>query len=174
MEYKQLKVFRFKLSENVIAHIKEFSRIHKLDEKDDFKDAWESWCETNNNMIENEKQQLEQNGFTGDIIDKMYKSARYYYCKKSNVTTLPKKRRKYISLNKDILLLIDRHIQNNIENNSDFKPSTGFNEFVTTILSNHENKYIDELKKNGLSIDEINNKLKKTYKNRYFVIYRAT
>lgn len=174
MENKQLKVFRFKFSEKIIENIKEFSRIHKFDEKDDFKDAWELWCKNNENIIEEEKQLLESNGFIGDIIDKMYKSARYYYCKKSNVKNPPKERRKYVSLNKEVLLLIDRHIQNNIEKNNNYKPSNGYNEFITTILSNHENKYIDELKNNGLSIDEINNKLKKTYKNRYFIICKST
>lgn len=170
MDTKQQPIYRFKFSDEMIERMKEFSRIHKFDDRNDFKESWQTWTKENSNTIDKEQKRLETLGFHGDIHDKMYKSIRYYYCKKSNVKQQPKQRRKYISLNKEILFQIDRHIENNIEVGGSIKPSVGFEDFITNIYNNSLTRYNDELKTQGLSNEDIHNKLKKTYKNRYFVL----
>ena len=165
----QNKVFRFKFSDIILDHMKEFARIHKFDERNDFKEAWESWTKINADMITEESKRLTDLGFTGDINDKMYKSVRYYYRKKSNAKQEPKQRRKYTSIGKDILTIIDRHITNGIEENENFKPSDGFSDFIknnTEIIT----PTFDKLGGEGLEKEQIDNKFKKTYKNRYFII----
>jgi hypothetical protein len=107
-------------------------------------------------------------GYEGDIIDKMYKSARYYFRKKGTEKTQASLRRDYISVRKDLINAMDQHIRDEIHRD-DYKPSDAFDEFCK--------RNIDLLKeniaiicKNGLTdAVEIKNKIKKTYKNRYFL-----
>ena len=165
----QNNVFRFKFSDIIIEHMKEFARIHKFDERNDFKEAWDLWTQTNADIITDESKRLTNIGFTGDINDKMYKSVRYYYRKKSNIKHEPKQRRKYTSIGKDVLVIIDRHITNNIEQNEDFKPSEGFSDFIKNNTEVIEPTF-GKLEGEGLGKEEIDNKFKKTYKNRYFII----
>lgn len=89
---QQNKVFRFKFDDNVVDEMKEFSRIHKFDDRHDFKDAWEKWLVDNRTMVSDELERLDNLGYNGDIEDKMFKSVRYYYRKKSNEKTEPKER----------------------------------------------------------------------------------
>ena len=160
------KIFRFKFSQEILEKMQEFARIHKFDQRNDFKDAWKSWTENNNDIIITENKRLTDMGFKGDINDKMYKSVRYYYSKKSNAKPEPKKRRKYISIDKSILYDIDRHITNSVESGQDFKPSDGFQQFIEL----NGETVMESLAKTGLNKEDINAKLKKTYKNRYFLI----
>ena len=165
----QNKIFRFKFSNDILEHMMEFARIHKFDERNDFKDAWKSWTEQNDELIKAETSRLIDLGFEGDIDDKMYKSVRYYYRKKSNTKTEPKQRRKYMSIGKDVLSVIDRHIMNGIENNEDFKPSSGFEDFIES-CSDIINPSVDKLQESGMEKQHIDDKFKKTYKNRYYII----
>lgn len=168
MTTQQNKIFRFKFDDSVVDEMKEFSRIHKFDDRDDFKDAWEKWLIENKDMVSNELARLQKLGYNGDIEDKMFKSVRYYYRKKSNEKSEPKKRRKYVSLGKEILLLIDTHIERGMVNDKDYKPSIGFDDFVNT-YQNEIKDVFDALTKQDLKNNEITNKIKKTYKNRYFI-----
>ena len=53
-------------------------------------------------LIEREITYMRNMGYEGDVIEKMYKSARYYFKNKSNEKTKPKKRRQYIGI--DVML----------------------------------------------------------------------
>ena len=159
------KVFRFKFSDAILEEMKEFARIHKFDDRNDFKEAWKAWTENNSNIISIENKRLTDIGFTGDINDKMYNSVRFYYSKKSYAKPEPKKRRKYISIDKSILCDIDRHITNSIESGQDFKPSDGFQQFIEL----NGETVMESLAKTGLNKEDINTKLKR-FKNRYFLI----
>ena len=65
---------------------------------------------------------------------------------------------------------MDKHIETNIKNNSKYKPADAFHSYC--------NEHTDVLKveiKNLLKLglnnpNEIKNKIKKTYKNRYFLL----
>ena len=70
---------------------------------------------------------------------------------------------------KDLLDAMDQHIKNNIKS-SDFKPSDGFDEFCRNnieLLKEQVNQFVQSGIKDS---NEIKNKIKKTYKNRYFII----
>jgi hypothetical protein len=99
----------------------------------------------------------------------MFKSARYYFRKKSTEKKAPTQRRNYIQVQKDLLDAIDKHIRDMIISN-DSKPSDGFDDFCK---NNKDvlNEEVKSLCQSGM-IDstEIKNKIKKTYKNRYFLI----
>ena len=168
---KSGKIFRFKFDENVTDKMNHFACVHRYDHRKDFKEAWNIWVEDNQQMISDEDTRLKQLGFTGDITEKMFKSVRYYYRKKSSTPAAPKQRRPYTSISKDILTMIDRHIEMGIEDDDDFKPSNGYDNFMEHNLSEIETE-MQKLKDHGLDNNDVIAKFKKTYKNRYFMISR--
>jgi hypothetical protein len=162
-------IFLFKFTEDFMEDLYKFSKIHQYDHRKDFKEAWTKWIEENDDIIDEEVERLLELGYDGDILDKMFKSARYYFRKKSPVAVEPKQRRPYISVSHELLEAMDTHIKENI-GLSEYQPKTGFVSFyeennrliVQTFRSFYE--------KNIKDSEFIQLKLKKTYKNRYFMI----
>jgi hypothetical protein len=164
-----VNIYRYKFTNEFTDELYKFSKIHQYDHRKDFKEAWEKWTEENDDMIDKEIRRLTNLGYDGDILDKMFKSARYYFRKKSTEKKEPIKRRIYVGSQKDLLDAMDQHIKNNIKS-SDFKPSDGFDEFCRNnieLLKEQVNQFVQSGIKDS---NEIKNKIKKTYKNRYFII----
>ena len=161
-------IYRYKFSDEFVGELYKFSKIHQYDHRKDFKEAWQLWIDEKDDIVSNEERLLSSSGYDGDILDKMFKSARYYFRKKSTEKKEPAKRRKYCGLAKDVLDAMDKHIASNITND-DYKPSTGFESFCainSTLLKEESTRLITNGFKDS---DEIHEKLKKTYKNRYFM-----
>jgi hypothetical protein len=162
-------IYRFKFNDTIIIDIHNFSKIHEFDSRKDFKEAWNNWVTENNTIISQETQRLIELGYEGDVVDKMFKSARYYFRKKGTEKKEPTKRRNYIGIQKELLESMDNHILNNIKKD-DYKPANGFDNFCKEnldLLKLEVNKLVSF---NITDINEIKNKIKKTYKNRYFMI----
>jgi hypothetical protein len=163
-----VNIFRYKFSEDFTKPLYQFSKIHQYDHRKDFKEAWNIWIEENEDLVNKEVRRLTELDYKGDVLDKMFKSARYYFRKKSTEKKEPQKRRVYVGIQSELLVAMDKHINANKRNNN-YKPSTGFDEFCK--------EYIEILKvevtslcKSGITdSEEIKNKIKKTYKNRYFM-----
>ena len=155
-------IYRFKFSEEFLPNLVEFSTIHQHDKPNDFKDAFDEWKDENRCIITKESIRLENIGYDGDIFDKMYKSARYYFKNKETEKT-KKKRRDYIRQDKDFINMIDRHLADIV-----LKPSLAFDDFKT----NNSEIYENECTRIGEFLDKKQtlNKIKKTYKNRYFLL----
>ena len=77
------EVYRFQFSTVVVQTMTIFARIHQYDDRGTYKEAWDNWVQENSNLIRQEKNRLEKLGYQGDILDKLYKSGRYYFRKKS-------------------------------------------------------------------------------------------
>jgi hypothetical protein len=162
-------IYRFKFTEDFMEELYKFSKIHQYDERKDFKEAWKTWTEENQDIIDEETTRLTNLGYEGDIIDKMFKSARYYFRKKSTEKKEPRQRRQYISVNRELLDAMDNHIEENIFN-VDYQPKTGFISFCKAnekILKESISKIFEQGVKDS---DLIEDKIKKTYKNRYFML----
>jgi hypothetical protein len=162
-------IYRFKFTEDFMQELYQFSKIHQYDERKDFKEAWELWTEENQDIINEETTRLESLGYDGDVLDKMFKSARYYFRKKSTEKKEPKQRRHYISVTRELLDAMDHHIEENIFND-DYQPKTGFISFCKSnekILKESITKIFEQGVKDS---DLIEDKIKKTYKNRYFMM----
>lgn len=162
-------IYRFKFTEDLMQELYQFSKIHQYDERKDFKEAWQLWTEENQDIIVEETTRLESLGYDGDVLDKMFKSARYYFRKKSTEKKKPKQRRQYISVTRELLDAMDRHIEENIFN-EDYQPKTGFISFCKSnenILTESMTKIFEQGVKNSELIEY---KIKKTYKNRYFMM----
>jgi hypothetical protein len=162
-------IHRFKFTDTLMDELNTFAKIHQYDDRPDFKDAWKEWIESNSELIQSEQIRLCDLGFRGDLLTKMYKSARYYFRKKSEQKVEPKQRRQYVSVNKELLAAMDQHIKANIHLEN-YQPKLGFQTFCADshdILQETITKIADA----GLSNKtDIANKIKKTYKNRYFMI----
>ena len=91
--------------------------------------------------------------------------------KKNSQKTEPRKRRKYISCEQDLLISMDNHISKNY-NAPNFTPASSYNLFCES----NKKGLTDEIKKmrdNGITDkDFISSKIKKTYKNRYFLFIK--
>ena len=101
--------------------------------------------------------------------DKMFKTVRYYLKNKSVEKKEPKQRRKYVSISKNVITSMDKHIDSKalVEK---MKPAFAYNNYssldeMSEIIDNEINRLISE----GMSEVEALNKIKKTYKNRYYL-----
>ena len=163
-------IYRFKFTDEIMNYLTSFAKQHQYVDRNTYKEAWLIWIEENDNIICEECSRLEKLGYHGNVKDKMFKASRYYFRKKPNSKPEPKSRKNYVTIEPEILMLMDDHIKRNMEN-TDYTPAKGYSDFCETNLNN----LIDEvarLVENNLSKDEISTKIKKTYKNRYFIISR--
>ncbi len=183
-------IFRFELDSGVVSEIATFAKEHKDDERRAYKEAWGIWCEEHQPLIAEEIRRLQNIGYDGDIPDKMYKAGRYYFRKKSKsnaanagadaaateerkdteIETAPVKRG-YVKLQPDTLVHIDTHIKGSL-NDNDFTPAKGYQAFANEHVAVFNNEK-EHLKDFGLTEMDVRDKLKKTYKNRYYSITRA-
>jgi len=168
-ENLNINIYRYKFTDHFTEELYSFSKIHQYDHRKDFKEAWTLWTEEHNDLITEETQRLTQLGYDGDVLDKMFKSARYYFRKKSTEKKAPKERREYVAMNRDLLEKMDQHIQDSVHREN-FKPSNSFDEFCNENI-NLLKEEVNVLCNSGLTDPrEIQLKMKKTYKNRYFLI----
>jgi hypothetical protein len=158
-------IYRFKFTEDFMSELYKFSKIHQYDDRKDFKEAWKKWIEENEEIIDSEMCRLWRLGYNGDVLDKMFKSARYYFRKKGTEKKEPKQRRPYISVNRELIEAMNLHIEEN-----SCQPKDGFADFC----KNNElllKETITLIFEQGIKDkDIIEDKIKKTYKNRYFMI----
>jgi hypothetical protein len=163
-------IFRYKFNDLFAEQLYEFSKIHQYDDRTTFKEAWTEWTEVNDELIDSEVKRLTELGYEGNILEKMFKSSRYYFRKKSTEKKTPTPRRPYIGMTQDLLDSMDDHIFKTIK----IKPAISFIEFCRTnveILQDEVKRLCSKGIKEPL---EVKDKIKKTYKNRYFTIINAT
>jgi hypothetical protein len=211
-----IKTYRHEFGKEFMTMLSSFSKIHQYDDRHTYKSEWAKWRQQENitEAIDIEKRRLQENGYVGDIDDKMFKAGRYYFRKKtfllSSSAAVPPatptaaeeatdddddnhhppqkqqqqgQRRPYITMSKDAIRLMDDHITN-MHNlaaaaGAVFKPSLCYDNFYQTKMSSAEmtkeiETIIEKYEKGASSIspddltNEIIDKIKKTYKNRYY------
>ena len=160
----EVKVYRYKFTQEFMDELHNFSKIHQYDDRVQFKEAWDKWVIDYEDSIQSEIEKLLLTGYTGDILDKMFKSARYYFRKKGVIKPDVKERRPYILLQKEILDLMDVHIRR-----TNYKPSEGFEDFCNLHVDNLKQEITYLFNHNITDTIMIKDKFKKTYKNRYFL-----
>ena len=228
-----IKTYRHEFSKEFMAELSRFSKVHQYDDRHAYKSEWQKWIKQEEiaQAMDIEKRRLQENGYIGDIDDKMFKAGRYYFRKKtttadepdttrervsspssppppppSSATDLPKtpktpaaviagiERRSYITMSKQCIRLMDDHIHEaaaastTASPSTPFKPSVCYNNFYETKMASDEmtkeignivEKYertpgaMSNLTADELS-QEIMDKIKKTYKNRYYKYISST
>jgi len=145
----------------------EFSRVHQFDKSPEFKDSFQTFCDENEDIIEKEKQILNDKGYKGNVIDKIYKSSRYYFKNKDYTPQETKTRRKYIKQDKEFINIVDDVVTISVRNNE--KPALSYQNFIDnneySEILNAEKKRLSE----HLNKDDVTSKIKKTFKNRFFI-----
>ncbi len=209
-----IKTYRHEFGKEFMVRLSAFSKVHQYDDRHMYKSEWTKWTQQEEiaEAIDAEKRRLSENGYTGDIDDKMFKAGRYYFRKKTATATAEVKtpmtpktpttpadtpaatpadtppsqqqqsRRPYITMSKDTIATMDDHIKHmHSTQTSIFKPSSCYDNFYQTKMSTTEmtreiEKIIEKYQKftdtSRSSPDqlttEIIDKIKKTYKNRYY------
>ena len=159
-------IYRYKFTDDFTNELSNFSKVHQYDERKVFKEAWNTWVEENTELVDIEVRRLTNLNYDGDVLEKMFKSARYYFRKKSVEKKEPQQRRVYIGVQKELLDAMDDYISKNIVD----KPSDGFEDFCKsnqTVIHDEINNLIQN---DVTDVDEIHDKIKKTFKNRYFML----
>jgi hypothetical protein len=168
---KTSKIFRYKLCDDIMLCIAQFSKIHQLDDRHTYKEAWALWLTENQDQVEREVRRLQQLEYKGDILDKMFKAGRYYFREKlpKNKKPAEKKKREYIVMDPELIQAMDTHLRLKM-NTTDFKPALAYEHFCTQHLDLLR-KEISRLVLENIPGEKISGKLKKTYKNRYFMLH---
>jgi hypothetical protein len=226
----RIKTYRHEFGKEFMANLSCFSKVHQYDDRHTYKSEWTKWTQQEEiaQAIDIEKRRLQENGYVGDIDDKMFKAGRYYFRKKTTTTTTittpraatpqeeeeahirsdnneedaaaddvkssqQQQRRPNITKSKDAIRLMDEHIASmrNAATATDtatatvFKPSLCYDSFYQTKMASPEmtkeiETIIEKYEKNAsaaaatkqMSPDDLTNeiidKIKKTYKNRYY------
>ena len=187
-----IKTNRHTYSEEVVEQLSSFAKVHEYDDRKEFKEAWHKWMEEPDikNLIMAEVSRLTVNGLSGDILDRMYKSARYYYRKKGGETvTEPTVRKEYEGLPRTVLKTIDDFIYSEINRNI-AETDKGSNPIITITAAKSFTTYCklhydvisdllppmndDAANKVNTNMREelkkVTDRLKKTYKNRFYNI----
>ena len=192
----KIPIYRHKFSEKLLKIMDEFSRLHKFEDRVTFKESFNEWCMENCSIIDEENETLFRNGYTKDIKDKIFRSIRYYFLKKtknidgnrcSAINELQdesydnaeegKENKTPVANNKDnnnnrtrlpanIIKLMDEHIKSNIHD----KPSMLFESFKLKYIDALNETEIQQLQQ--LQQKHFDLKLKKSFKNRCFKVKR--
>ena len=191
---KMAKIFRYKLDDTIMTLIAQFAKIHEKEDRHAYKEAWAIWLIDNQDMVNREVTRLEELDYNGDILDKMFKAGRYYFREKapkkkasaaqassaqasaaqasSAQASAPpeppkKKTREYIVMDPVLIQAMDAHLKLKMKAQS-FKPAVAYTDFClqhSEILQKETLRLLQNITKEKLTA-----KIKKTYKNRYFIL----
>ena len=182
------RVLRFEFSSELIEHVTAFANVHQYDDRKTYKEAWLQWLANDEiaALFKTDVARLTDIGYKGDVADKLFKSGRYYFRGKTpqhhpqlQPLPLPPKstRQKYVSVSRDLLDIMDNHIERGLRSET-YTPANGFADFCMT----HANHDVLKAEVAALSETQTNEpnqskaiyeKLKKTYKNRYFILTKS-
>lgn len=183
MEYKK---FRYDFSDDVTKMLSDFAYNNREKSRKEFTQTWEKHIaeEKISKMIKDEIEMMRNHGFCGDVMDKMYKSVRYYH-RKRDVKTLNddqdvNKNKHENRFSRELLVIMDKYILEQMTNNENIKQSESGQKI--NILSQSESyqkfceknkeKILEEFikirKQTGKLTNMVVDKMKKTYKNRFY------
>lgn len=179
------KVLRFEFSDAIIERLTAFANVHQYDDRKTYKEAWTAWLAHDEiaALVSAEIARLKCLGYNGDVVDKLFKSGRYYFRGKTqpqtpNQTQPPTKTRaKYVTVSRSLLDAMDEHIERGVRSNDAYTPAIGFSDFwnahAHTVDDAHMKAEIARLVERYVTSAAIHEKLKKTYKNRYFMMMKS-
>ena len=168
MRMTAAQTYRYKFSDNIVAMLTTFAKLHAHDDRHTYREAWNEWWTANAAALETESRRLCNLGYMGDVQDKMYKAGRYYFRAKSSTKPDPQERRAYISMSPEIIEAMDAHITA-VMNDEAFTPAKGYDWFCASHLELLRTEVRRLQAENVLTADDLVSKVKKTYKNRYFL-----
>jgi len=181
-----LQTNRYKFSKEITDLLGNFAKLHQYESSKEYKESWNNWIKEDEiaHQLEEEQSRLVKQGIIGDVMDRLYKSSRYYYRKKIHKPeSEPKSRKKYEGLSKDVLRNMDAQIIREINGNIDvsenekvvsrFTPSKSFESYLNENPDCVDNLILEpseSAEERRIQKTNVLQKLKKTYKNRFYKI----
>jgi hypothetical protein len=198
----RVNTFRFNFSDSVLEKLTQFSKMNKSCDRHAFKEAWKEWLTDNKDVVLEETERLTTLGYDGDITEKMYVSVRYYLRKKGQKKEMLRQKKdkdqdqdkdqdkdqdqdkdfniesessvkcKNIPTSRMLLDVMDKHILQHCQN-PNYRPANGFESFCRDnidICKEEVKRLVNEY--NLINKQSIQEKIKKTYKNRYFLFIK--
>ena len=178
-----VRVLRFEFASVLIESVSAFANVHRYDDRKTYKEAWMAWMAHDEiaALLKAEVARLSALGYKGDVADKLFKSGRYYF--RGKVVTKPTNddtnqtdnngvTRKYVLLNRQLLDAMDDHIACGLRQIDAYTPAHGFAEFCKLNVEPYRSEVtrLSEIMTTG---EAVSDKLKKTYKNRYFIMTKS-
>jgi hypothetical protein len=200
---RRARVLRFEFSNEIIKQMAAFVQIHQYDDRKTYKAAWTEWLANHEiaAIFNAEVKRLTDLGYKGDVADKLYKSGRYYFRTReptvqrsslwphtppSGATSTPNDAnggrrgsgnqgspRRYVLLSRELLSAMDDHIERGLRQQTEFTPAKGFAEFALGLDVASYRSEVARLSEIMPTGEAVGDKIKKTYKNRYFIIAKS-
>ena len=173
------RVLRHEFSSALTEHLAAFANLHKYDDRTTYKEAWMAWLAHDEiaALLTTDVARLSDLGYKGDVLDKLYKSGRYYFRGKNKANAEKAnadKARKYVLLNHALLDAMDDHIERGLQHDDAYTPASGFADFCNMRADDDVLKAeVASLSARLTSGEAVHAKLKKTYKNRYFMLIKS-
>ena len=186
------RVLRFEFSNATIESVMAFTTVHQYDDRKTYKEAWAQWLAHDEiaTIFKADVERLTNLGYKGDVADKLFKSGRYYFRQKTygfpNLSlhdeplgvrgaSAP---RKYVTMGRELLRAMDDHIERGLRTNDAYTPAIGFSDFFRThassdLLKTEVGNLIRHYETVPNPAKKLHAKLKKTYKNRYFMMVQC-
>lgn len=197
-----IRTYRFKYTPDFQQRLSEFAIKHADKPKKEFDACFKNWCSINQQHVDNEYETLVNQGYNRDFQHRMYLSVRYYFRNKQNKqnkndndndndnadnmmnrsgkqvrckSDKKKTKLKYVRMADELKTLMKQHIYDNMGVNKSPKEMFGLfhnsaNEEIRRFLKSEKTK----LQENGYSDKDVLFRIKKTYKNQYFVALRKS
>ena len=166
-------IYRYKLAAPFQERLRIFAQEHKhLEDPSAFRNAWEQWVGENAELLERETRRLSDMGYEGSVSQKIYKSARHYHRLRSQDRPEPRQRRKYVALPREVLDLMDGHITE-VAFPETLRPAEAYLDFQRTESGKGGRSPLPGAcawlcETHNYTAQSAEQKVKKTYKNRYF------
>ena len=173
--------FRYIYTNEVAELLNQFAEIHRHDDRKTFKSEWENWIANDDikKHLHQEVKRLESMGMEDDVMDRMFKSARYYYRKKPLIekrkaeTKKSKQKTSYIGFTSATLQDMDEYIKK--KEKLQISPANLYElycnenkEVIGAEIKEYKNKAQQKNPNQVITADEFIHKFKKTFKNRYY------
>ena len=176
-----IKKFRYDFSNEIKSLLDNFYNINAEKDRKDFQESWTLWINEPEikSQIDSECTRLLNDGYKGDVLDKMYKSVRYYNKKKE---ICPKERVINQHTNRfstQFLDIIDKNVAKHLEEDIESTSTISLmqNQSYKRFCLENKEELLRELvrlrQEKGVIPEDIEKKLKKTYKNRFYNIRKS-
>ena len=187
----EFQLHRFDFSPEIVDQLEHFTKIHVHEDRHAFKASWTKWIEDPvvSQEIQEEVDRLHNLGFQGDVLEKMFKSVRYYFRKKYRASVHEEpanhsnKKPKYMEFTSNFIqaidLIISKKIQAATEQVTQEKKYTRVQilaqkEAYAEFCTQHQNLILQEFirlkQKHGELPETISQKMKKMFKNRFYQV----
>lgn len=173
---KPCMVFHHRLSDAMLRPLLAFAKLFGDSPAPEFQSHWEKFLVLHRNQIHEEKQRVTEQGFEGDFLHKLYRSARYYLRHKEptvKVHPLPRtpaisqaQHRKNAQTRKELTRRIADHIRQQSQLPC-FTPQRGYDHFCETQRDFVQQQLDHYMVQENYTEEEAEWKLKKCYKNKF-------